>query len=97
METTNNRNTTDMITVKNNTPASLICGNFDSNSTAFGIPFDAETIPAGKTATLKTGNFPSVLVGLQVQSGGVYLNTPKSAPKVKKGDTLTISLDQITP
>lgn len=82
------------ITIKNPSPTAVIVSVF--NAGGGGIPFSAQWVDGNNgSATLDTGSFASVGVGVQAQEGGRWIGgDPTAAPYATPGQTVTINLSK---
>jgi hypothetical protein len=79
------------ITVVNKSKTDLIFSDFNAGDS--GVPFDHTWVKANSKGELKVGGFSSLGVGVQAQSGGVWLDgDPKAPPYVTPGQTFTFTM-----
>jgi hypothetical protein len=79
------------ITVVNHSKSTLIFSDFNAGDNA--IPFDHVKVAPNAQGKLKVGGFKSLGVGVQVQSGGVWLGAdPKDPPYATPGQIFTFTM-----
>ena len=79
------------ITVVNKSDTTLIFSCFNAGD--HGIPFDHKIVAANSTGELKVGAFKSLSLGVQAQSGGLWLGgDPKDPPYATPGQTFTFAM-----
>lgn len=81
------------ITIENDSDSKLLFSSFNKGDGGGGAPLDHKWVDAHGSDTLNAGDFDCLGIGVQIQSGGVWIGgDPKDGPYITAGGTFTFSI-----